>query len=115
MKGRDKCEYLRIIRKRIADLNNITYNPIPCDHRGNCQGTCPLCDQEAVWLMTELKKREKQGLPVYFDAISLGKYERLVAEPTEVDAYEEEIIHGVADKIYYERCGSIPRDSKDWD
>ncbi len=64
MKGKDKCEFLREVRKRIAKENDIEYNPKPCTHKGDCSGTCPLCDEEASRLMDELRKKETAGLPI---------------------------------------------------
>lgn len=46
MTGKEKCELLRSIRKEIADRNGIIFEPSECNHRGDCSGTCPLCDSK---------------------------------------------------------------------
>ena len=57
MNGREKCETLRQIRKIIAESNGVTYNPFVCDHEGECSGTCPQCDMEAVLLLKEIRSK----------------------------------------------------------
>ena len=64
MKGKDKCEFLKGIRKRMAEANNIPYEPRECTYEGECTGTCPFCEKEAADLMAELKKREAEGVEI---------------------------------------------------
>lgn len=54
--GRKICNALKAIRKKIANDNNIEYNPKECTHTGECQGTCPACEQEVSYLENELLK-----------------------------------------------------------
>lgn len=83
MKGKDKCELLKSIRKRLAEMNDIEYAPTPCDHEGECRGTCPRCDKEAEWLMEELRKKEEAGLPIQIDVDSFVKWEDLAHDDAE--------------------------------
>jgi len=85
MTGKEKCELLKTIRKNIADMNGIEYKPEPCTHEGDCPGFCPRCDQEAAYLMRELKKKEAAGSPIRIDTESIGDFETLVSEPLEND------------------------------
>lgn len=39
MKGKDKCEFLKGIRKRMAEANNIPYEPRECTYEGECTGS----------------------------------------------------------------------------
>lgn len=57
MNGKDKCNLLREIRKRIAAQYGLTYQPTECHHEGDCAGTCPKCDAELQDLQRELKEK----------------------------------------------------------
>ncbi len=59
--GKKKCSVLRSIRCKIADANNISYKPHKCNHKGDCQGTCPACEQEVQYLESQLRKRSSLG------------------------------------------------------
>ncbi len=65
MEGKTKCKILKGIRQRIADANNITYHPHPCDIEKCNIGTCDICDSELAYLESQIKKREKEGYPIY--------------------------------------------------
>lgn len=56
MNGKDKCNLLREIRKRIATQYGLTYQPAECRHEGDCAGTCPKCDTELQDLQRQLKE-----------------------------------------------------------
>lgn len=45
-KGKEKCEILKAIRTYVADKYGVEYTPSECNHKGECQGTCPKCDGE---------------------------------------------------------------------
>ena len=72
MEGWRKCEQLKNIRKRIADLNGIPYEPIHCEHKEDCIGTCPKCDEEIMYISDELLKLENAGRLVTVDNIADG-------------------------------------------
>lgn len=57
MNGKDKCNLLREIRKRIATQYGLTYQPAECRHEGDCAGTCPKCDTELQDLQRQLKEK----------------------------------------------------------
>lgn len=78
MNGKDKCEFLKSIRKRIAEMNGIEYEPTPCDHEGECMGTCPRCDKETIWLMNELRRKEEAGSPIRIDTDSIEDFENMI-------------------------------------
>lgn len=85
MKGKEKCEMLKAIRKNIAEMNGIEYTPAPCTHEGDCQGYCPRCDLEAEQLMRELRRKEAAGVSICIDTESLIDFETLASEPIEDD------------------------------
>lgn len=60
-KGKDICNELKAVRRRIADENNIALEIPECTHQGPCPGTCPRCEQEVRILERELAKRISVG------------------------------------------------------
>jgi L-lactate utilization protein LutB len=77
MKGKDKCEFLKGIRKRMAEANGIPYEPRECTYEGKCTGTCPFCEKEAAELMAELRKKEAEGGEIKTDDASILAIELL--------------------------------------
>ena len=57
MAGKDKCEFLKGIRKRMAEANGIPYEPRECTFEGDCIGTCPYCEKEAAEILSKLKEK----------------------------------------------------------
>ena len=88
MKGKEKCEKLKSIRKIIADKNDIDYTPIECNHEGECKGVCPACDRETEYVMGEIQKRLEKGLPVDMD---IDLLEQLEEEDEELSITDENI------------------------
>lgn len=72
MIGKDKCKYLREIRKRIATENDIKLVTEECTYKGECTGTCPRCEAEVRYLESELDKRQKMGKLVTLAGLSLA-------------------------------------------
>lgn len=70
--GKEKCKYLREIRKRIAKENNIRLVTEECTYKGECTGTCPRCEAEVRYLESELDKRQKKGKIVTLAGLSLA-------------------------------------------
>ena len=62
--GKNKCEYLKEIRKRIATENGIPLEQRECTFKGECSGTCPFCEAELRYLEKELRKRRTLGKAV---------------------------------------------------
>ena len=73
MKGKDKCTLLKSIRVRLAEWNNITYSPHPCNNIGDCSGTCEMCDAESKWLLYTLRQLERKGFPITFSLSETDK------------------------------------------
>lgn len=62
--GKAKCEVLKKVRLTIAEANGIAYSPAICNHKGDCLGTCPKCEQELKMISEELWKRESEGIMI---------------------------------------------------
>jgi len=71
-RGRYVCDTLKAVRKRIADANDIRYEPRECTHEGECQGTCPACEAEVRYLESELDKRSRLGKAVAVAGVAAG-------------------------------------------
>ena len=71
-KGKSTCKLLKIIRQQIADANGISYQPKECQHKGDCTGTCPACEEEIRYLERELKARKGNGFGMKVAGIAAG-------------------------------------------
>jgi hypothetical protein len=70
MTGKEKCEFLREIRKNMAEANGILYESRECNFEGECSGTCPFCEKEAADLLSALKEKERQGIEIKRDELT---------------------------------------------
>ncbi|MBR6050370.1 MAG: hypothetical protein IKP68_04095, partial [Clostridia bacterium] len=43
---KEKCSYLKSIRKQICDEYRIPMEIADCTYEGRCKGTCPKCESE---------------------------------------------------------------------
>lgn len=59
--GKDTCNYLKAIRRNIAQENEIDLEIPECTYKGECLGTCPQCEAEVRFLETELARRSSLG------------------------------------------------------
>lgn len=107
MTGKDKCEFLREIRKNMAKANGIPYEPRECDFEGDCSGTCPFCEKEAADLLAALKEKEAQGIEIerdQFSTVLLEKGKMDFDDAYEVLASEEKRINEMLDPVGRIRC-----------
>lgn len=70
--GKKICETLKAIRSEIANANEIDYTPTPCNHKGDCAGTCPVCESETRWLERQLRVRHALGKAVTIAGVSVA-------------------------------------------
>ena len=70
--GKKICETLKAIRSDIARANDIDYTPTPCDHQGDCAGTCPACESEMRWIERQLRVRHALGKAVTIAGVSMA-------------------------------------------
>ena len=88
---------------QVARANNIDYQPVECTHKGNCAGTCPMCEGEVSYLETQLMQRKRLGKAVSLAGIALGV--SLSQIPVEADA--QEAVSVLADSIAVEASKSV--------
>ena len=72
VKGKSTCKLLKDIRQQVADANGISYQPKECQHKGDCTGTCPACEEEIRYLERELKARKGNGFGMKVAGIAAG-------------------------------------------
>lgn len=70
MKGKELCEFLKSIRQKIADANGIPYTTRECTHKGDCPGTCPLCDAELDDLQQKIDAMVEEGKKVNLNVLT---------------------------------------------
>lgn len=71
--GKQKCEILKEIRRQIAESEGIKYAPAKCTHKGDCPGTCPVCEAEVEYLEQEIaRKRGRSFRPAAAAAAVMG-------------------------------------------
>ena len=87
MKGKEKCEFLKGIRKRMAEANGIPYEPRECTFEGECTGTCPFCEKEAAELMAKLRKKEAEGVEIKTDDFCIEAINIMQREPDSLPDY----------------------------
>lgn len=71
-KGRKICDVLKAVRKKIADMNGIIYEPKVCHYKGHCSGTCPACEAERKYIEDELSLRKRMGEAVCVTGVAIG-------------------------------------------
>jgi len=71
-KGKTICSVLKSIRKQVADVNEIKYEPRECHYEGECRGTCPACEAEVRYIERQLDIRRQLGKAVAVVGISAG-------------------------------------------
>ena len=71
-KGKAICKALKSVRKRIAEANEIDYQPRECHHEGECAGTCPACEAEVRYLERQISLRRCAGKAVVIAGLSMS-------------------------------------------
>jgi len=68
--GKELCNLLRQIRRKIAETNEIEYLSADCHNEEECLGTCPKCDAEIRCLEAELQRKVERGTAISIAGIS---------------------------------------------
>ncbi|MDE6340055.1 MAG: radical SAM protein, partial [Muribaculaceae bacterium] len=59
--GKAKCEVMKRIRNIIAEANGLDKSVHICSHKGDCSGTCHLCEKELFDLTQAIYNKIKQN------------------------------------------------------
>lgn len=86
MAGKDKCEFLKGIRKRMAEANGIPYVPRECTFEGDCIGTCPYCEKEAAEILSKLKEKGENIIKTDTETIATFEENKKMSDDYEVYA-----------------------------
>ena len=70
--GKQICKTLKNVRLQVARANDIPYKPVECNHKGDCLGTCPKCEEELHYINEQLNLRRSLGKAVTVVGVSLG-------------------------------------------
>ena len=70
--GKDICNELKALRRRIADENQIPLETEECTYKGECCGTCPRCDADVRYLEDALSHRLSLGKAATVAGLALG-------------------------------------------
>ena len=71
-RGKTICNALKAVRQEIALCNDIDYSPVECNHKGDCLGTCPKCEEEVRYLEHQLSLRQAMGKAVSIVGVGVG-------------------------------------------
>ena len=71
-RGKKICGYLKGIRRKIAEENDIKLDIPECTYEGECRGTCPRCEWEVQYLEKTLFERMKLGKIATISGLALG-------------------------------------------
>ena len=81
--GKNICNQLKEVRKRIAEENDIPLEIEECSYKGECRGTCPRCEAEVRYLENALADRLRLGKVATVAGLALG-LAATAAQATEV-------------------------------
>ena len=70
--GKNICNQLKEVRKRIAEENDIPLEIEACTYKGECRGTCPRCEAEVRYLESALADRLRLGKVATVAGLALG-------------------------------------------
>ena len=70
--GKNICNQLKEVRKRIAEENDIPFEIEECTYKGECRGTCPRCEAEVRYLENALADRLRLGKVATVAGLALG-------------------------------------------
>ena len=71
-RGKKICGYLKGIRRKIAEENDIKLDIPECTYEGECRGTCPRCEWEVQYLEKTLFERMKLGKIATISGLAIG-------------------------------------------
>ena len=83
--GKNICNQLKEVRKRIAEENDIPLEIEECTYKGECRGTCPRCEAEVRYLENALADRLRLGKVATVAGLALGLAASAQAQAPQTD------------------------------
>ena len=83
-RGKNICNQLKEVRKRIAEENSIPLEIEECTYKGECRGTCPRCEAEVRYLENALADRLRLGKVATVAGLAIGLATTTMQAQTEV-------------------------------
>jgi len=83
--GKNICNQLKEVRKRIAVENDIPLEIEECSYKGECRGTCPRCEAEVRYLENALADRLRLGKVATVAGLALGLAATAQAQAPQTD------------------------------
>ena len=91
--GKSACNTARKIRKKIAEANNIPFEPIECHNSEPCLGICDACDKEIEYLNKQIEMKIKRGEIINLEGVAKNEIEDAGFD---MDSFNECICEGMS-------------------
>ena len=95
--GKKICKTLKEIRLQVARANDIPYEPTECNHKGDCLGTCPKCEEEVRYIEHQLNIRRMLGKVATVAGVAMGV--SMAMQPVEAMAQKKNSVATPANTI----------------
>ena len=102
--GRNICNQLKEVRKRIAEENGIPLEIEECTYKGECRGTCPRCEAEVRYLENALADRLRLGKVATVAGLALSLAATAQAQAPQNDT---ELLQDTTKAHKAECCGTL--------
>lgn len=94
--GKNICNQLKEVRKRIAEENDIPLEIEECTYKGECRGTCPRCEAEVRYLENALAGRLRLGKVATVAGLVLGLASCGSGDTNAVPTVDDDMLEGEA-------------------
>ena len=81
----------------MARANDIPYEPTECNHKGDCLGTCPKCEEEVRYIEHQLNIRRMLGKVATVAGVAMGV--SMAMQPVEAMAQKKNSVATPANTI----------------
>ena len=106
-RGKDICNELKAVRRRIAEENDIPLVIPECPHKGPCPGTCPQCEKELRQLESALASRLSVGKVATVAGLALALAAPAAAQARDtVPPVQQQVTVQKPDKLF-KVCGTL--------
>ena len=106
--GKKICKTLKEIRLQVARANDIPYEPTECNHKGDCLGTCPKCEEEVRYIEHQLNIRRMLGKVATVAGVAMGV--SMAMQPVEAMAQKKNSVATPANTIVVDSLQTLKVD-----